>query len=73
LESAGVRSEDIDSVLLSVQWPSIQDAVKAKMADWRLNPPLQNREWSRLFRALGRLGYSEDEIREELEQLNEQH
>jgi len=36
-----------------------------------LRPPLQPRDAGRLFRALLRLGYDEDAIREELEQLEQ--
>ena len=56
-----------------MNWPSLRDVLKAKIAGWRLHAPLQRRDAARLFRALSRLGYSEEEIREELEQqLHEQ-
>jgi SOS response regulatory protein OraA/RecX len=71
LEEAGVASQYIDSALANAACPSIRNAVDAKMAVWHLSPPLQMKEVSRLFRALSRLGYPEDEIREELEHLNE--
>jgi hypothetical protein len=38
----------------------------------RLRAPLEKREAARLFRLLSRMGYPEDDIREELEQLHEQ-
>jgi len=72
LEEAGVASEIIVEAMSSVDWPSLREVLKARMSDWHLHPPLQRREAGRLFRALSRLGYPEDEIREELEQLHEQ-
>jgi regulatory protein len=72
LAEAGVPRETIDLALSTVNWPSLRDVLKAKMFDWRFAPPLERREAARLFRALSRLGYSEDELREELEQLHEQ-
>jgi hypothetical protein len=41
------------------------------MFDWKLQSPIQRKEASRLYRVLARLGYPEEEIREELEQLHE--
>ena len=52
--------------------PRLSDALTAKMIDWKLRVPLQSRDAARLFRALARLGYDEDAIREEIEQLHEQ-
>jgi SOS response regulatory protein OraA/RecX len=72
LAAAGLDSEIIDSALANAEWPSLRDVLKAKMADSRLRAPLQRREVARLFRALSRLGYSEEELREELEQLHDQ-
>jgi SOS response regulatory protein OraA/RecX len=53
-------------------WPSLQDALAAKMKDWALRAPLRQRDAGRLFRALLRLGFDEDAIREEIERINEQ-
>jgi SOS response regulatory protein OraA/RecX len=72
LEQAGVAREVASTALEAVKWPSLRDVLKAKMLDWRFDAPLERRDAARLFRALSRLGYSEDEIREELEQLHEQ-
>lgn len=69
---AGVSTDIIDEALAIKDWPSLQDVLRAKMIDWKLQPPIPRREAARLFRALARLGYSEDEIREELEPLHEQ-
>jgi regulatory protein len=66
LAEAGVPRETIDLAVTTVNWPSLRDVLKAKMLDWRFAPPLERREAARLFRALSRLGYSEDELREEL-------
>ena len=72
LDEAGVRRETIDAAVSAVSWPSLGAVLKARMIDWRFHAPLQRRDTARLFRALSRLGYSEDDIREELEQLHEQ-
>jgi SOS response regulatory protein OraA/RecX len=72
LEEAGISRETVDAVVAATSWPSLRDVLKAKMLGWRLHAPLQRRDAARLFRALSRLGYSEEEIREELEQLHEQ-
>jgi SOS response regulatory protein OraA/RecX len=72
LDEAGVRRETIDAVVSAINWPSLRDVLKAKMVDWRFHAPLHRRDAARLFRILSRLGYSEDEIREELEQFHEQ-
>jgi len=52
-------------------WPSLKEALAAKMNDWTLRAPLQPRDAGRLFRALLRLGYDEDAIREEINSVNE--
>ena len=72
LEEAGVRREIITAAVSAVNWPSLREVLKGKMIDWRFHAPLNRRDAARLFRALSRLGYSEDEIREELEQFHEQ-
>jgi SOS response regulatory protein OraA/RecX len=72
LQEAGVDAGIIEQAVAAVDWPSLRSVLKAKMTGWRLSPPLQRRDAARLFRVLSRLGYPEDEIREELEQLNEQ-
>ena len=72
LVQAGVAREIARQAIDARSWPSLQDVLKAKMNAWHLRPPLERRETARLFRALSRLGYEEEEIREELEQLHEQ-
>jgi len=72
LIARGVPAEIIDETLSRAEWPSLRDAVTAKMVDWKLRAPLQSRDAARLFRALLRLGYEEDAIHEELEQLQQQ-
>ena len=72
LEEAGIDRETTDIVVDNWTWPSLQDVLKAKMQDWRLRPPLDRRDVARLFRLLSRLGYPEEDLREELEQLHEQ-
>ena len=73
LSAAGVSPEIADSVLANMIRPSLTAVLKTKMADWHLSAPLERREAARLFRTLSRLGFPEDEIREELEQLHEQY
>jgi SOS response regulatory protein OraA/RecX len=72
LATRGVSPEIIGEVLSSMQWPSLQEAVKATMVVLKLRHPLDRRQAARLFRALQRLGYEEGAIQEEVEQLHEQ-
>ena len=72
LEEAGVDAPTAEIVIAGRTWPSLRGVLKAKMQHWRLRPPLQRRDVARLFRLLSRLGYPEEDIREELEQLHEQ-
>jgi SOS response regulatory protein OraA/RecX len=72
LQDAGVDDQTIGLAIDAFDWPSLRTVLKAKMTVWRLSPPLNRRDAARLFSALSRLGYPEDEIREELEQLHEQ-
>ena len=69
----GVPAELADEILSRVDFPSLTHALTAKMNDWKLRVPLQSRDAARLFRALLRLGYDEDAIREEIEQLRDNH
>jgi len=72
LIARGVAEELVDEILARADWPSLREALTAKMNDWKLRAPLQSRDAARLFRALLRLGYDEDAIREEIQQKNEQ-
>jgi SOS response regulatory protein OraA/RecX len=72
LEEGGVDRPIIDQAVATSHWPSLRDVLKAKMLVWRLRPPLERRDVARLFRLLSRLGYPEEDIREELEQFHEQ-
>ena len=65
----GIPEDLADEVLSNTEWLSLTDALKAKMEVWHLRAPLQPGDAARLFRALARLGYEEDAIREEIEQL----
>src|SRR5437762_6815809 len=67
----GVTAELADEILSRADFPSLKRALAAKMTDWKLRVPLQSRDAARLFRALVRLGYDEDAIREEIEQLEQ--
>jgi SOS response regulatory protein OraA/RecX len=71
LEARGIEPAILDEILSVIQRPSLQDALKATMTDWNLRAPLSSRDAARLFRALARLEYEEDAIREELEQLHD--
>jgi SOS response regulatory protein OraA/RecX len=72
LLNTGVSPEIAEQALSVNDWPSLQHVVRAKMIDFKMQVPIHRREAGRLYRALARLGYPEDEIREELEQLHEQ-
>ena len=71
LTAHGIDDSLIEEILSRQAWPSLTEAVAARMKDWKLRVPLQSRDAARLFRALLRLGYDEDAIREEIEQLHE--
>ena len=71
LTDAGVSAEIVEEVVAARVWPSLRDVANAKMTALRLRPPVRPKDAARLFRALARLGYPEDEIREELERLHE--
>jgi hypothetical protein len=72
LEEAGVDAGTTDEVIGGRSWPSLRDVLNARMVVWRLRPPLHGKDVARLFRLLSRLGYPEEDIREELEQFHEQ-
>jgi len=71
LINKGVDTDIVDEILSNAEFPSLKEAVAAKMNDWKLRVPLQSRDAARLFRALVRLGYDEDAIREEIDQIND--
>jgi SOS response regulatory protein OraA/RecX len=72
LAARGVSAKTVEEVLSRTEWPSLREALAAKMNVWKLRVPLQSRDAARLYRALVRLGYDEDAIREEIEQIHEQ-
>ncbi|HEY2382725.1 MAG TPA: regulatory protein RecX [Terriglobia bacterium] len=63
----GIAPELADEILSAAGWPSLREALAARMKDWKMHVPLQPRDAARLFRALARLGFDEDAIREEIE------
>jgi SOS response regulatory protein OraA/RecX len=71
LLARGISSALADKILSQTDLPSLKEALAAKMSYWKLRAPLQLRDATRLFRALSRLGYDEDAIREEIEQVRE--
>ena len=64
LEARGVPQSLAEEILAKTGSPSLNDALNAKMNGWKLRAPLQRRDAARLFRALLRLGYDEDAVRE---------
>ena len=72
LLSRGVDESIVAEELQTATQPSLHDVLNATMIDWKLGSPLLPRDAARLFRALSRLGYSVDAIREELEPFHEQ-
>jgi SOS response regulatory protein OraA/RecX len=68
----GIPGGLIDEMVARTEWPSLREAMEAKMKGLNLRAPLQLRDAGRLFRALHRLGYEEDAIREEIENINAQ-
>jgi len=71
LLARGVSAAVANEILSQIEWPSLKDALAAKMKNWKLCVPLGSRDAARLFRALLRLGYDEDSIREEIDPLHE--
>jgi SOS response regulatory protein OraA/RecX len=70
LLARGIVAGLAEEILSGADWPSLREALAAKMKDWKLRAPLQPRDAARLFRALHRLGYDEDAVREEIEQVS---
>jgi SOS response regulatory protein OraA/RecX len=69
----GIDEDVIDAALgAAARRPSLREVLEATMINRKLTAPLSLRDAARLARALGRLGYPEDDIREELERLHEQ-
>jgi SOS response regulatory protein OraA/RecX len=71
LKARGIATDIIDEICSATDWPSLTDATAATMKGLKLRAPLQSRDAARLFRALLRLGYEEDAIREQIENLRE--
>ena len=72
LIALGIPGPMVAEILMNTDWCSLKQALNAKMEDWNLRIPLRPRDAARLFRALARLGFDEDAIREEIEQIYEQ-
>jgi SOS response regulatory protein OraA/RecX len=68
----GIPGPLILEMVARAEWPSLREAMEAKMKGLKLRAPLQPRDAARLFRALQRLGYEEDAVREEIENINAQ-
>jgi SOS response regulatory protein OraA/RecX len=69
---AGVSVEISEIAISNGDWHGLPESLGAKMKGWNLHAPIHNREASRLFRALARLGFPEDEIQEELDKIRGQ-
>jgi SOS response regulatory protein OraA/RecX len=67
LTRAGVDPDLVIAMLDLQDWPSLADALQAKMKGLRFEAPLDLRDAARLSRALLRLGYDEDEVGSEVE------
>ena len=65
----GVGDTIVEGVIAAEKWPSLVEALGSKMKDLNVKPPLSVRDASRLSGSLARLGYEEEAIREELENL----
>ena len=65
----GIEELIADDVLALENWPSLVDVLGAKMKGLKLVPPISLGEATRLSSFLLRLGYDEEEVREELEKL----
>jgi regulatory protein len=66
LTRAGIDPDLVIAMLDLQDWPSLADALQAKMKGLRFEPPLDLRDAARLSRALVRLGYDEDEVGSEV-------
>jgi SOS response regulatory protein OraA/RecX len=64
LIARGIPVDIADETISEAHRPSLRQVLTDKMDAWDLRPPLRSRDAARLFRALVRLGYSEDAIRE---------
>src|SRR5262245_8602651 len=71
LIARGVPDSLAVEILSEGERPSLRDALADRMKAWKLNRPLQSRDAARLFRALARLGYDEDAVQQEIEELLE--
>jgi SOS response regulatory protein OraA/RecX len=71
LSVRGVPQQLAEEILAETGWPSLREALTVKMVGWNLRRPLNTRDATRLFRALFRLGYDEDAIREEINKLEQ--
>ena len=67
LASRGIDPSVAGTILDRQEWPTLATVLKSKMKSLKLEPPVEMREAARLFRALQRLGYDEEEVRAELE------
>ena len=70
LIAKGISATVADEILSRAEFPSLKQALIAKIDSLRLRVPLQSRDAARLFRTLLRLGYDEDAIREEIDNVN---
>ena len=69
LKRHGVGDNIVEQVIAAEKWPSLVEALGAKVKDLNVKPPLSVRDAGRLSRSLARLGYEEEAIRDELENL----
>lgn len=70
LARQGISAAVAREVLEREDWPSTEEAVKARMDRLNLGTPLSKKDAARLFRSVRRLGYDAEEIIEELKRYS---
>ena len=68
LERAGIARDQVVQVLDAQDWPSLAQALEAKIKSLNVEPPLRLSDAARLSRALLRLGYDAEEVEIELKE-----
>ncbi len=68
LERAGIAPDRVAQILDAQDWPSLAQALEAKMKSLSVEPPLRLSDAARLSRALLRLGYDAQEVEIELKE-----
>lgn len=69
LINRGVPAALADESLAKTDWPALKDVVAEKISRLRMHVPLSRHDAARLFRTLVRLGFDQDTVQDEIEQL----